>query len=500
MSTYAEFLQTTEDIFRLSALAGHLGWDQEVLMPQKGGQARGDMMSWLAKERHQKLTSERYGIVLAELEQSTSLTRDEEANVREMKLAHDKAKALPVEFVSKYAQLRSNALRSWQQARTTSDFSLFLPHLKELVEMTKEKIAYYPPTQTPYDALLDEFEFGMKVSDYDPLFAGLKARIVPLLHSIIEAKTSQEQPQLPVGMTFSIESQTNFCKQVSERMGFDFEAGRMDQSTHPFSSGLWKGDTRFTTRFDESDPFSCLYAVMHETGHALYEQGLPHEFAYCPRGKAVSLGVHESQSRFWENQIGRTPSFWKVVLPVLKKEFPSLPDWDAHTLNRIANDVEPGYIRVEADEVTYNLHIMIRYEIEKRIFNENLPLEDIPRVWNSMMKEWFDLDVEEDSSGCLQDIHWSMGAFGYFPTYTLGNLYASQLLEAMTEKIGDVTTIVESGDWSPILEWLQENIHENGSLFTPSELIERATGRPPTAEPFLQYLEEKYSQLYGLKV
>jgi carboxypeptidase Taq len=498
MSAYAEFIQTTEDIYRLSAIAGHLGWDQEVLMPQKGGQARGEMMSWLAKEKHQKLTSETYGNLISTLEQDSTLSEDEKSNVREMRISYDKAKALPVEFVSRYAQLRSNSLRAWQEARAKSDFSLFLPHLKELVEMTKEKIAFYPPTDTPYDALLDEFEFGMKVSDYDPLFSGLKGRIVPLLQAIIEAKKHRDSIQLPSGMVFSIESQTRFCTEVSKRMGFDFDAGRMDQSTHPFSSGLWKGDTRFTTRFDESDPFSCLYAVMHETGHALYEQGLPHEYAYCPRGQAVSLGVHESQSRFWENQIGRTDSFWKVVLPVLKKEFPELPDWDAETLNLLANDVEPGYIRVEADEVTYNLHIMIRYEIEKLIFNENLPLEDIPQVWNSMMKDWFDLDVEDDANGCLQDIHWSMGAFGYFPTYTLGNLYASQLLDAMSKEIGNVTTMIESGNWLPILEWLKDKIHNHGSLFTPAELIEHATGQPPTAEPFIKYLEKKYAALYRL--
>jgi len=498
MSAYTEFIQTTEDIYRLSAIAGHLGWDQEVLMPQKGGEARGEMMSWLAKEKHQKLTSETYGHLISILEHDSALSEDEKSNVREMKIAYDKAKALPVEFVAKYAQRRSNALRAWQEARAKSDFSLFLPHLKELVQMTKEKIAFYPPTETPYDALLDEYEFGMKVSDYDPLFSGLKGRIVPLLQSIIEAKKHRDTIQLPRGMVFSIESQTRFCTEVSKRMGFDFDAGRMDQSTHPFSSGLWKGDTRFTTRFDESDPFSCLYAVMHETGHALYEQGLPHEYAFCPRGQAVSLGVHESQSRFWENQIGRTASFWKVVLPLLKKEFPEMPHWDAESLNLLANDVEPGYIRVEADEVTYNLHIMIRYEIEKMIFNENLPLEDIPQVWNSMMKDWFDLDVEDDANGCLQDIHWSMGAFGYFPTYTLGNLYASQLLDAMSKEIGDVTTMIESGNWHPILEWLRDKIHDHGSLYTPAELIEHATGQPPTAKPFIEYLEGKYAALYGL--
>ena len=500
MRTYEEFMQITEDIFRLSALSGHLGWDQEVLMPEKGAQSRGEMMSWLAKQRHELLTSPVYGSLISSLEQETNLNEDEDSNVREMRKMYDKAIALPSEFVARFAQLRSNALRTWQEARATSDFSMFLPSLRELIHMTKEKIDYYGCEGTPYDALLDEYEFGMKVEDYDPLFAELKQRIVPLLQSIIEAKKNQEKLEMPEDLLFSIENQTAFCSDVSQRMGFDFSAGRMDASTHPFSSGLWKGDTRFTTRFDEHDPFSCLYAVMHETGHALYEQGLPHEYAFAPRGQAVSLGVHESQSRFWENQIGRTTAFWDVVLPSMREQFPQLPNWDSNTLNRLANDVEPGFIRVEADEVTYNLHIMIRYEIEKLIFNENLPLEQIPTVWNTMMKEWFGLDVIDDSMGCLQDIHWSMGAFGYFPTYTLGNLYAAQLLESMSLDLGDVNDIITSGEWSPILDWLKEKIHDHGSLYSPSGLIEHATGRLPTAQPFIEYLEKKYSELYQLKV
>ena len=237
---------------------------------------------------------------------------------------------------------------------------------------------------------------------------------------------------------------------------------------------------------------------MHESGHGLYEQGLPSEHSFSPAGGAVSLGVHESQSRFWENQIGRTASFWKVALPWFKKEFPECPDWDNETLDLIANEVKPDFIRVEADEITYNLHIMIRYEIEKKIFNENLPVEEIPNLWNNMMKDWFGIEVPNDSMGCLQDIHWSMGAFGYFPTYTLGNLYAAQLLEAMKRELGDIDEIISSGNWSSMLEWLRKHIHSKGSVMEPSELIQSATGSPPSPEPFLNYVEEKYSKLYSL--
>ena len=365
-----------------------------------------------------------------------------------------------------------------------------------MISLTRKKIEYLGCEDTPYDVLLDEYEVGMKVSDYDPLFAELKDRLVPLLSKIMESNISI--PSLPESLNFAEKKQQRFCNEVSKAMGFDFDAGRMDISTHPFCAGLWPGDTRFTTRFDEKDPFSCLYAVMHESGHGLYEQGLPFEQSFSPAGGAVSLGVHESQSRFWENQIGRTSSFWKVAMPWFKKEFPDCPDWDSETLDLIANEVKPDFIRVEADEITYNLHIMIRYEIEKKIFNENLSVEEIPTLWNSMMEDWFGIEVPNDALGCLQDIHWSMGAFGYFPTYTLGNLYAAQLLDAMQKELGDVDEIISSGDWSSMLTWLRNNIHSKGSVMEPSQLIESATGSPPSPEPFLNYVEEKYSKLYKL--
>lgn len=498
MSDYDEFIERVKDIYRLSGLQGHLGWDQETIMPAKGAEVRGEMLAWLAKERHQRLTDERMGQLLESLEQDNSLDADQQANVRLMRLSYDKAVKLPSEFVSKFAETRSKALLAWQSARADSDFAAFAPYLEELIAMTREKIDYFGVETTPYDVLLDEYELGMTVADYDPLFQGLKERLVPLLHNILEAQESNPDPTLPEGLTFSIAAQTEFCEKVASNMGFDFQAGRMDASTHPFSAGLWPGDTRFTTRFDEKDPFSCLYAVMHETGHALYEQGLARAHAFTPRGEAVSLGVHESQSRLWENQIGRTPAFWKVALPWFEEQFPDSPKWDAESLNRIANRVSTGFIRVEADEVTYNLHVMLRYEIEKKIFNEGLAVSDLPETWDSMFEQWFGVRPENDTMGCLQDIHWSMAAFGYFPTYTLGNLYAAQLLEKMAEDLGDIDDLIASGDWSSMLAWLRPRIHAPGSVMTPSQLINAATGKDPTPEPFLNYVEKKYSDLYGL--
>ncbi len=498
MGDYEEFIIRVKDIQKIGALQGHLGWDQETIMPPKGAESRGEILSWLAKEQHLKTTDPLLGELIDRLTNSNNLNQDQLSNLTEMKRRYDKAKKLPADFVADFAKTKSEALLAWQQAREKSDFQLFKPKLQKLIDMTKKKIDYYGGSENPYDSLLDEFEVGMTVNDYDPLFDGLKKRLVPLLQKVMKAKESNPDPVLPDEMTFPVENQIEFCKKVADSMGFDFEAGRMDASTHPFSAGLWPGDTRFTTRFDEKDPFSCLYAVMHETGHALYEQGLSREHSFTPRGDAVSLGVHESQSRFWENQIGRTPSFWKVALPWFKEQFPDSPDWSPEHLNLIANSVTPGFIRVEADEITYNLHVMLRYEIEKQIFNEGLEVDKLPEFWNSMFKEWFGIDVPNDTLGCLQDIHWSMGAFGYFPTYTLGNLYASQLLQSMSNDLGDIDLIIESGDWSKMLDWLRPRIHQQGSKWTPSELIEKATGMPPSPEPFLQYVEEKYSNLYNL--
>ena len=490
-----EFLNMVRDMHRLTSLQGHLGWDQETKMPPKGAAARGDILAWLASEAHGRLTDARMGELLEKLEGS-SLDDDLGANVREMRRKYDEAVKIPSEFIHEFTKTRSSALVAWQQARSEDDWSHFAPHLEKLVSLTRQKIELLGNEGTPYDTLLDEYEVGMTVADYDPLFAGLKERLVPLLKSIMDSGVSI--PRLPEGMTFPTDAQEAFCNRVSNAMGFDFEAGRMDRSTHPFCAGLWPGDTRFTTRFDEADPFSCLYAVMHETGHGLYEQGLGDEHAFTPRGHAISLGVHESQSRLWENQIGRTAAFWKVAMPWFREEFPDMPDWSPEKLDLVANEVKPDFIRVEADEVTYNLHVMLRYEIEKKIFNEGLAVEDIPATWNRMFIEWFGIEVPDDTHGCLQDVHWSMAAFGYFPTYTLGNLYAAQLLQAMSKDLGNIDSLIEGGDWIPMLDWLRTNIHEKGSVMTPAELIQQATGSPPAPDAFLEYVEGKYGSLYGI--
>ena len=486
--------------YRLNGIRSHLSWDQQTIMPEKAANGRGETLSWLAGQAHCHITDGNLDEIVSLLEEEIGdLDEDDACNVRRMRREIDMATKLPVALVEEMASAVSEARQVWEEARAVGDFAMFAPFLQKIIDLTKAKMRYLGGDSGNYNVLLDEYEIGMTMADYDPLFKGLKGRLVPLLEKIMKTQSEKPELSLPAEMQFVTADQDSFCRFVSATMGFDFAAGRLDTTTHPFCSGLAVGDTRITTRYDESDPFSCLYAVMHESGHGLYEQGLPNQHSLRPRGQAISLGVHESQSRLWENQIGRTTAFWQVVLDSFRQKFPDLPqDLGADEMNRIANGVKPSFIRVEADEITYNLHIMLRYEIEKKIFEEDLPVSEIPVVWNSMFAEWFGIEVPDDSLGCLQDVHWSCGAFGYFPTYTLGNLYAAQLCEKMVDDLGDLDEVIRSGDWSSILAWLREKIHSHGMLYDPSELIERATGQPPSPEPFLEYIEKKYSQIYGL--
>ena len=499
-SDYEDFIEKVRDINRFRAIAGHLSWDQQTLMPTEGTRARGEIISWLAAQAHGRLVDDALGGLIVSLSDSSTLLDEvQSTNVREVKRERQKAVLLPLDHVSAAAKAPSEAMPIWQQARENKDYSIFEDTLRSLVALAKERIGYLRQSgQTAYDVLLDDYEHDMKVVDYDPLFAGLQQRLIPLLEKIMQSKASNPDIEIPKGAHFPIVQQEQFCRRVSESYGFDFRAGRMDVAALPFSAGLWPGDTRFTNRYDEQEPFSCIGAVMHETGHALYEQGLPVEHDHTPRGDAVSLGVHESQSRLWENQIGRSRAYWRLAGDWFRESFDDCPRWSDEELFRLINKAEPSFIRVEADEVTYNLHVMLRYQVEKAIFNDGMDVSDIPAMWNSLFKKLFALEVPDVSLGCLQDVHWAHLAFGYFPTYTLGNLYAAQLLESMVKALGkSLDEVLSSGDTSPILAWLRENIHVHGMRYRPAELIKHATGHEPSPEPFISYVEKKYAGIYG---
>ena len=497
MSAYEDFIARVRELKTLESVAAVLEWDQETQMPEKGGRLRAEQLALLSAHGHEMLTDPEIGRLLDTLEAQT-LDDVQAANVREMRRAYDRATKLPAKLVEEVARHRSQALQVWQKARAASDFAMFRAALEKMLDLTIECAEHYGYEGDLYDALLEGYEPGATVAQLDPLFAGLREDIVPLVRAIGESGVSPDLSFME-GRTFPEAAQREFALGVSRRMGFDFSAGRMDRSTHPFCSGFAPDDVRFTARYNEASPFACLYGVMHETGHALYEQGFPAEHDRTPVGSAISLGIHESQSRLWENMIGRSRAFWEYHLDAFKAAYPTLPaDLDVETVYRAANTVRPSFIRVEADETTYNLHIMLRYELEKELVNRRLAVADLPAAWNAKMQEYLGVTPPDDAQGVLQDIHWAMGLMGYFPTYTLGNLYAGQLFAAVQREIPDLWAQVARGELAPLLAWMRERVHRYGSLYLPPDLIRHTLGEEPNSAAYVDYLKAKFGELYGL--
>jgi carboxypeptidase Taq len=495
MPDYDAFIARVKELSTIESIGGLLAWDQETMMPSKGGALRAESLAFLSGLAHSRLVDPAMGELLEKLEDA-DVDEGQAANVREVRHAYDKATKLPAELVEEIARHKSQSLQVWQEARAEDDFSKFQPALEKMVDLQCQAAEHYGYEDNIYDAMLDNYEQGMTVAQLDPLFAGLREEIVPLVKAVGES----DQPDISFMErgSFPEAGQREFSLRVAAAIGFDFDAGRMDTSTHPFCSGAGPRDVRFTTRYDESFPFGCLYGVMHETGHGLYEQGLLPEHEGTPLGKAVSLGVHESQSRLWENLVGRSREFWEYWLPDFCETFPHVGDLDLDTIHRAVNRVHPSLIRVEADEATYNLHIMLRYEVEKALVNGEVAVGDLPQFWNSRMEKYLGIIPPNDAQGVLQDIHWSMGAIGYFPTYSLGNLYAAQLWEATLRDLPDLSQQIAAGKTASLLEWMRSHIHVHGSRWEPEELVQRASGAEPGAEAFVRYLKAKFGALYGL--
>ena len=498
MNTYDELLERLKDIDLVNQIGGLLGWDQEVLMPPKAAKLRAEQLSWISRTGHEKLTDSRIGELLEILEQDDYLNEIQKGNIRLARDSYNKATKLPTDFVAEMAMHKSKSQISWTEARAKNDFSIFRDDLAKMVEMSRQKADYLGFKEVRYDALLDLYESGLTVSKVDPLFAGLRENVAPLVKEVIENGKKPEMSWVHEN-NWSKEGQEKLSQSISESIGFDFKAGRRDASTHPFCGGPNPDDVRWTTRYDESDPFGSLYGSLHETGHGLYEQGRPRNLDFQPAGSANGLGVHESQSRLWENQVGRSKEFCEWALPMWKKYFPEqMKNISTDELWRSVNFVEPSLIRVEADEATYNLHIMIRYEIEKKLIAGEIEVDDLPDVWDDMYEEYLGIRAPNRTLGVLQDIHWSFGAFGYFPTYTLGNLYSAQLLTAAKKDLPDYDEDIRTGNFTPLLEWMRRNVHSRGSIITPAELVEEATGRPPSPNDFVEYLKQKVEKLYNL--
>jgi len=502
MGAYESLMAKQKDIETIGQISGLLGWDQEVMMPPKAAPLRAEQMAWLSKTRHRLMIDPEMGDLLSQAEnENDGKDPVRSGNLRLVRDAYDKATKQPSEFVERMARHKSKSIVSWTEAREKNDFSIFRDDLSTMIDLVRELADLLGYENEKYDALLDLYESGLTVARLDPLFAGLRDSSVPLIQSVNQSEDNSND--WVYRHEWSIEGQQKLSHALSEAVGFDFQAGRRDESTHPFCGGANPDDVRWTTRYDLKEPWGAIFGALHETGHALYEQGRPRNLDFEPSGHANGLGVHESQSRLWENQVGRSLAFCEWSLPMWKEHFPkNMEGVTAEMLWRAINQVEPSLIRVESDEATYNLHIMIRYEVEKLLISGELEIDALPDAWDDMYERYLGIRSPDRKQGVLQDIHWSMGAFGYFPTYTLGNLYSAQLLQAARNDLESEGHTLEDdwkeGSFSPLLEWMRTNVHHRGSILTPADLIEEATGDAPIPEPFVDYLKNKIGIIYGL--
>jgi len=500
---YVELVRRSKELGVLNSCAGVLGWDQQTYMPANGADLRGEQMALLAALAHQKFTDPKVGDLLAAVEAS-DVTRDpdapEAANVRELRRGYDRATKLPQALVEELARVTTQAQQVWQTARAKNDFPAFRPWLEKVVALKRQEAAAVGFVDHPYNALIDEYEPGTTVADLKVLFAGLTRDLVPLVRAVADSPKKPDRSILE--RDYPIDRQKVFAESAAVAVGFDFAAGRLDTTTHPFCSGLGPGDCRITTRYNPRAFHEAFFGVLHETGHALYEQNLPAEHFGTPLGSACSLGIHESQSRLWENQVGRGRPFWDHFFPRLRQAFPTaLAGVSADAFFFAVNEVRPSLIRVEADEVTYNLHVALRFEIELGLLSGDLTVAELPGAWNERVKALLGLDVPDDARGCLQDIHWSFGGLGYFPTYTLGNLYAAQFMSAIKRDLGGAEALAADfrrGEFGRLKDWLTSNIHRHGHRYRAGDLCRRATGTALSPAPFVSYLSEKYGPLYGV--
>lgn len=488
-TAYQKLLALGREMQLISDTGALLGWDQEVLMPSSGVAYRAEQMSWISGLLHEKFTAAEVGEWISRAVEEES-GAEEKANLREWAHEYRRATCLPASLVTAFAETQVLAKSAWAEARSKNDFSLFAPSLGKLIDQCREQAELWGYEETLYDSLIDKFERGATTSVLNHTLGSLRDDLVP----VVEEATSGDPGNVETKLEgdYPIAQQEAFNREVAEDIGFDFSAGRIDTAVHPFCSGMAPFDTRLTTRYDESDFRSSLFGVLHEAGHGLYEQGLKKEHRGQPIGNAVSLGVHESQSRLWENHVGRSRAFWEKWLPRAQHYFPNLKSLTVDEMVAAVNQAKLTHIRVESDEVTYDLHVLLRFEIEKAIFAGDIEIRDIPGEWNSRFENYFGLPVSSDAEGCLQDIHWSMGIFGYFPTYSLGNINAAHLVAKAREKDSEVASSMDTGDYGPLLSWMRREIHEPGSLYLPNDLIEKATGSPADAGALVSHLKSRY--------
>ena len=493
LALYKEHLR---EIGKLSSSLALLHWDQRTHLPEKGHPARAEVIGKLAKMVFELSTSDALGHYLEELEKRDDLSELDRASVRVVGRDYRRYKAIPPDLFEEFAIARAESETAWEKARAESDFAAFRPHLEKMVDYSRRFAEYFGYEENPYDALIEEYEPGMTAAQLAGIITPLRERLVPFIKRLVEDGT---RPRTDfISGEYAEDGQRQLSLRALEAIGYDFSAGRLDTTVHPFTIGVGPGDVRVTTRFLPDDPFSGLYSSIHEGGHALYEQGIPDELRWTGLDDGASMGIHESQSRMWENMVGRGRPFWEYFAPLAGEVFPAFAKVSPEEIYRAVNVVEPSLIRVEADEVTYNLHIMLRFELEEGLINGRIAVSDLPELWNEAMDRYLGVVPEDDAHGVLQDVHWSGGMFGYFPSYMLGNLYAAQLYAKAQEEIPDLEGKFAAGDFSPLLSWLREKIHRFGKIYDPVDLLERATGEKPDPNYFVDYVIRKYSAVYGL--
>jgi carboxypeptidase Taq len=485
------------DVNALNAAQSIMDWDQQCLMPHGGAEARGEQVSRLSRMSHEIFVSDETQRALEEAEKEVSGAADDDdsAMVRIVRRNMDIETKLPGELVAERSKLSAVGHEVWVKARKNNDFKAFQPILEQTVDISQRIAEFLGYEDHPYDAVTDQFEEGATRKFWDGMFDSIRQ---PLTDLVAEIKASPNQPNDDfLTGNWDEAAQRSFSLKLIEGVGFRMDRGRLDTAPHPFCTNFAIGDVRLTTRFLDYLP-SAIFGSLHEAGHGLYEQGSPDEWDRTPLAGGVSLGWHESQSRTWENIVGRSKAFWRHYYGDLQSAFPALSGVDLDTFYRSVNKSRASLIRVEADEVTYNLHIMVRYELEKGMLDGSIKVADVPDAWNSRYEEYLGITPPNDANGCLQDVHWSGGLLGYFPTYSMGNILSYQLWELLEADLGDTEAMMEAGNFAPILEWLQTKVYRQGSKYPPQELLKMVTGGGLDAEPYLRRIRAKYSEIYGL--
>jgi carboxypeptidase Taq len=483
----------------IESAAALLRWDQETLMPPGGADGRAEALATMSRMSHEQFVSDRTDALLDAAEAAAGHLEPDSDNAALLRVTRrdlTRDRKLPAAFVAERARAASQSTQVWRDARPRGDFVAFRPYLAQMVDFARRTADYLGYDAHPYDALLDLYEPGMTSREVAQLFERLRAATVPLVAAIVERGARVDTAVLD--QDYEEEPQRRFALSIVQEFGYDLRSGRLDTSAHPFSTGITRGDVRITTRYPRRS-LSAIFGVFHEAGHAMYTQGTSPALDRTPLADGASNGIHESQSRLWENLVGRSLPFWRYAFPLLQRLFFSqLGDVPVDRFYRAVNHVQPSLIRVEADEVTYNLHIILRFEIERGLIAGEIRTEDLPEIWNAKMAEYLGIRPPDAADGVLQDIHWSGGMIGYFPSYTIGNVASAQLFAAARRAEPDVPAQIGRGEFGPLLGWLRDNVHASGRKFFPRELLIRATGEPLNPEPYLRYLNEKFSKIYGL--